>query len=228
MATVYDRTEKLIGRDAVKCLRQKRVLVAGLGGVGGMAAETLTRVGVGVIGIVDYDHVDVTNINRQIIALGSTVGKLKADVMKDRITDINPETRVISFSKKISTATIEELFIFDWDYVVDAIDDAQSKILLIGEAKNRNIPIISSMGTANHSDPGKLEIADISETHTCPMARRIRKESGRKKIGGFKVLFSSEIPKQTEREEGLGLASIMFVPAAAGLLIAHEVVKQFI
>ncbi len=229
MVTVYDRTIRLIGRKAVDLLRQKKVLVAGIGGVGGIAAEALVRAGIGVTGIADYDRVDVTNINRQIIALGSTVGKLKVDVMKERLADINPATRVITFPKKISNDTIGEIFEYPWDYIVDAIDDISAKILLVEESEKRGIPIVSSMGTANHLDPARLRIVNISETHTCPLARRIRKEAVRRGMGDFKVLFSSEKPEAAaEREGDSEQASIIFVPAVAGLLIAYEVVKEFI
>lgn len=230
MSAVYDRTELLLGREAVDRLKQKRVLLFGLGGVGGSVAEALARVGIGTLGIVDFDRVDVTNINRQIIALHSTVGRAKTKVMEERIGDINPAILVIPFEEKLSPSNAGDFFCFPWDYVVDAIDDVPAKVLLIAQAKARNIPVISSMGTGNHFDPGKLTIADINKTHTCPLARRIRKETGMRGIKEFKVLFSSEQPMRAalQEERGHTPASIAFVPAAAGLLIAAEVVKDLL
>ena len=230
MTTVYDRTEMLLGKEAMDRLKNKRVIIFGIGGVGGFVDEALARVGIGTIGIADYDRVDVTNINRQIIALHSTIGKHKTQVMKERIKDINPDIKVKDFDGKLTEISLESFFLEKWDYIVDAIDDVPAKLLLIQEASKRGIPIISSMGTGNHYDPGSFKIADIKKTHTCPLAKRIRKESAKMDIKELKVLFSTEKPyREISPEIGNhSPASIAFAPATAGLMIAAEVVHDLI
>lgn len=230
MKSVYDRTGLLLGMDAIALLQEKKVLVFGIGGVGGYVVETLARVGIGTIGIVDDDLVDITNINRQIIALHSTIGQPKTRVMMRRIEDINPSIKVIAFQKRLTAESLQEFHLANWDYVVDAIDDVGAKLTLIKETKSLGIPIISSMGTGNKLDPTRFQVADIRKTHTCPLAKVIRKETNRLGIQGLKVVFSPEEPsrKDTSLFESRVPASIAYVPAAAGLVIASEVIKDLL
>lgn len=228
METIYDRTEKLLGKKAMELLKKRKVLIFGIGGVGGYVVEALARVGVGTIGIVDFDRVDITNINRQIIALHSTIGKKKIQVMEERIHDINPFIRVETFEERLSEGTIENYHLKSWDYIVDAIDDVAGKIILIKKAKELEVPIICSMGTGFHFKPECLQITDINKTHTCPLAKLIRKELRKIGINQLKVLFSSEKPikEQCSEEKSYKTASIAFVPGVAGLMIAAEVIKD--
>jgi tRNA threonylcarbamoyladenosine dehydratase len=228
MKTVYDRTELLLGRETLSRLKQKKVLVFGIGGVGGFVTEALARTGIGTIGIVDYDTIDITNINRQIIAYHSTVGRLKTEVMKERIVDINPTIKVQAFGERLTAQNLEEFNLKGWDYVVDAIDDVAAKLLLIRETKTLEIPIICSMGAGNHFDPKGFQVSDIKKTHTCPLAKIIRKEVGKMGIKELKVVFSTEKPNRAEPPEECSRfpASIVFAPAAVGLIIAAEVVKD--
>lgn len=230
MKSVYDRTELLLGTDAIAILKEKKVLVFGIGGVGGYVAEALARVGVGTIGIVDDDVIDITNINRQIIALHSTIGQPKTRVMMNRIEDINPSIQVIPFQKRLTAESLHEFHLADWDYVVDAIDDVGAKLTLIKEAKSLGIPILSSMGTGNKLDPTRFQVADIRKTHTCPLAKVIRKETNRLGIQDLKVVFSTEEPsrKDTAHPSSRVPASIAYVPAAAGLVIVSEVIKDLL
>ena len=227
MKSIYDRTEKLIGRGKLDKLRNSKVIVFGLGGVGGAIVEALARTGVGDISIVDYDIVDITNINRQIIALKSTLGQYKADAFRDRIFDINEDIKVHAFKEKLTSENIEDFSLAQYDYIIDAIDDAGAKVVLIEKAKALGIPVISSMGTGNKIDPSKFKISDISKTHTCPLAKKIRKELGLRGIKDVKVLFSEETPEQFGENSGTP-ASIAFVPAAAGLVIAGEVIRDLL
>lgn len=228
--TIFDRTERLLGRDALELLKRKRVIIFGLGGVGGHLTEALARAGVGALGVVDFDTVDVTNINRQIIALHSTLGRSKAEVMAERIRDINPLAEVKVFRQKLTADTIESFSLEAWDYIADAIDDVPAKILLIREAKRLETPIICSMGTGNKRDPGRFQVADIEKTHTCPLAKAVRKELRTLGITGVKVVFSAEEPRRTDPEETKipGPASISFVPPAAGLMLAAGIVEDLI
>jgi len=227
MKSIYDRTEKLIGKEKLNKLKNSKVIIFGLGGVGGAVVEALARTGVGEIGIVDHDVVDITNINRQIIALASTLGKYKADAFRDRIFDINEDIQVRVFKEKLTGENIEDYSLAEYDYIIDAIDDAAAKVALIEKAKALNIPVISSMGTGNKMDPSKFKISDISKTHTCPLAKKIRKELGIRGIKDIKVLFSEEAPEQFGEKTGAP-ASIAFVPATAGLLIASEVIQDLL
>jgi len=228
--TFYDRTELLLGKDAMSRLKQKKVLVFGVGGVGGFAVEAIARSGTGIIGIVDYDRVDVTNINRQIIALHSTIGQYKTDVMAERIRDINPEIKLTVFRERLTACNIDMFHLDEWDYIIDAIDDVAAKLILIREAKAIGVPIICSMGAGNHFNPGRFQAADIRKTHTCPLAKIIRKETGKMGIKDLKVVFSSEEPhREAYPESGERYpASIAFAPAACGLMIASEVIKDLI
>ncbi len=236
MDGVYERTAWLIGEAAVRRLAESRVAVFGAGGVGGYVIEALARAGVGssepgCLTIVDFDSIDITNINRQIIALHSTIGRPKVAVMAERISDINPEIKLIPRCQLIDAETIKDYDFAAYDYVVDAVDDVAAKLLIIEGAKAAGTPVISSMGTGNKLDPSKFQITDISKTHTCPLARKVRKELARRDIKDVKILFSDENPQRAytpelQKGERLSPASISFVPSAAGLLIASEVVRD--
>lgn len=229
MKTIFDRTQMLLGADTMSMLKKKKVIVFGVGGVGGYVVESLVRAGIYNIAIVDYDIVDVTNINRQIIALHSTVGRKKVEVMMERILDINPEAEIKIFDEKLTENNIGDFNLKEYSYIVDAIDDVPAKLLLIKTADGLNVPIISCMGTGNKFNPGMLVIDDIKKTNTCPLAKVIRKETAKMGIKHLKVLFSTEVPhREEEPEDGSHTpSSISFVPATAGLLIAAEVVKDF-
>ena len=222
----FDRLSRVIGDDKVLQLTEKTVLVLGVGGVGGYVCEALARSGIGKLIIVDFDLVDETNINRQIIALDSTIGLKKVDVLENRIKDINSGCEVIKIDKFIDKDNLFELFNYDIDYFVDACDTMTVKKMVITECIKRKIKFISSMGTGNKLDPSKLEIVDIRKTINDPLAKVIRKFVKDEKINSkVMVLSSSELPIKTgERTPG----STAFVPASAGLLIASYVVRQFI
>ena len=222
----FSRLEKIIGEDNLNNLKEKSVLVLGVGGVGGYVVEALARSNIGTLILVDYDKVDESNINRQIIALESTIGKSKVDVLEKRIKDINSGCSVIKIDKFIDSNNFLELFDNKIDYFVDACDTVSTKKEVIKECLNRNIPFISSMGTGNKLDPSKLEITDIRKTSNDPLARIIRKFVKDEKINKkVMVLTSSELPIKTgDRTPG----SSAFVPSSAGLLIASYIVRSFI
>lgn len=229
---MFQRTELLIGKENLNKLQHSHVIVFGVGGVGGFAIEALVRSGIGEISIVDFDTVDLTNLNRQIIATHDSIGKLKTSVMKDRLLSINPNVIVHEFPKKFSMEN-SDLFFKDkkYDYIVDAIDLVTSKLALAEIAKNLSIPIISSMGTGNKIDPTMLEVADINKTSVCPLARVMRKELKNRGIKKLKVVYSKELPRKPfnesgNREKKVNVGSIAFVPSTAGLIIASEVVKE--
>ena len=222
----FSRFCKVIGEDKFPLINEKCVLILGVGGVGGYVAEALARSGVKKLILVDFDVVDETNINRQIIALESTIGMKKVDVLEKRIKDINSGCEVIKIDKFIDLENIDELFSFNIDYFVDACDTMTVKKAVIKMCIDKNIPFISSMGTGNKLDPSKLEIIDVRKTVNDPLARVIRKFVKDEKISKkVMVLSSSELPVKTgERTPG----STAFVPASAGLLIASYIVRQFI
>lgn len=229
---MFQRTELLIGKENLNKLQHSHVIVFGVGGVGGFAIEALVRSGIGEISIVDFDTVDLTNLNRQIIATQDSIGKLKTSVMKARLLSINPNVIVHEFPEKFSMEN-SDLFFKDkkYDYIVDAIDLVTSKLALAEIAKNLSIPIISSMGTGNKIEPTMLEVADINKTSVCPLARVIRKELKNRGIKKLKVVYSKELPKKPfnesgSREKKVNVGSIAFVPSTAGLIIASEVVKD--
>lgn len=224
MSDRFSRTRQLIGDEAMKKLRQSRVAVFGIGGVGGYVCEALVRAGIGAIDLIDKDQVDVTNINRQIIASRSTIGRDKVEVMKERILDIDPEIRVNTHKCFFLPET--EFDFTPYDYVVDAIDTVTGKIHLIVRAREAGVPVISSMGTGNKLDPGRFEIDKISKTSVCPLAKVMRRELKKRGITDVKVLYSKEGP--VKQEQRGAPASISFVPSAAGLMIAGEVVKDLI
>lgn len=225
----FSRTEMLIGEDNAEKLKACSVALFGIGGVGSYVAEALARCGIGKLMLVDNDTVAKSNINRQIIALHSTVGKYKTDVMQDRILDINPdcivETSNVFYTEKSDVA------LNGYDYIVDAIDTVSAKLTLISCAKELNIPIISSMGTGNKLDASRFKITDIKKTSVCPLARVMRRELKLRGIDSLKVLYSDEQPKKTTLTVSNGKpipASISFVPSVAGLLIAGEVVRDLL
>ena len=223
MENQFTRTEMMLGREAVSRLSSARVAVFGVGGVGGFTVEALARAGVGELHLFDSDSVSITNINRQIIALHSTVGRPKVEVMRERILDINPAARVEVFPIFYGEDTADEIDLAQYDYVVDAIDSVRSKILLITRAKSAGVPIISSMGAGNKLDPTGFEVADIYKTSVCPLARAIRSELKRRGVDSLKVVYSKEPPVLVgERTPG----SISFVPSVVGLILAGEVIKD--
>lgn len=235
----FSRTRIIIDNIGIEKLKNSHVAIFGVGGVGGYIAESITRCGVGSITIVDFDTISITNINRQIIALHSTIGKSKVDVLKERILDINPNCKVYSINRLYNAESANDIFTEQFDYVADAIDMVSSKIDLILKCKSNNIPIISSMGTGNKFDPSKFKITDISKTSVCPLARVMRKELINRNIKKLKVLFSDEIPispiKNIEYIEELNKTgkkqipgSISFVPPVAGLLIASEIIRDIL
>ena len=221
----FQRTELLIKKEGIDKLQNSKVLVFGLGGVGSYVVEALARGGVGTIGICDMDTVNITNINRQLIALTSTIGKTKVEVTKERLLDINPNLNIDEYPFLLNEETISNIDFTKYDYIVDAIDMVPSKILLIRKAYELNIKVISSMGTANKINPMDLCITDLSKTHTCPLAKKMRYELKKYDIKHCKVLYSVELPITNESNI---LGSVSFVPSSAGLLIASEVIKDFI
>ena len=218
------RTENLIGKDALNKLRNSSVAIVGIGGVGSFCAEALARTGINNITLIDMDTIDITNINRQLIADTSTIGRLKADVMKERILKINPNINVITFPIFLDENNISPIITTNFDYVIDCIDTVNSKIALIEYCYKMNIQMISALGTGNKIDPTKFEIADISKTSVCPLARAIRKKLKSKNIEHLTVVYSKEEPIKIENSTTP--ASISFVPSVAGLLIASKVVEN--
>ncbi len=232
MDTAFSRTEQLLGADNINKLKNSRVAVFGVGGVGGYVVEALTRVGIGAIDLIDNDTVNITNINRQIIATHNTIGKYKTDAAMIRINEINPEILVTTHKIFFNEDSMDRIDFSEFDYVVDAIDTVTSKILLITKCKELGIPIISSMGTGNKLDASMLEVSDIYKTSVCPLAKVMRYELKKRGIKKLKVVYSKELPikpKVQETELGRHIpASAVFVPAAAGMIIGGEVTKDLI
>lgn len=231
----FSRTETLLGEAAVNKLRNSRVAIFGIGGVGGHAVEALARSGVGALDLFDNDEVSLTNINRQIVALHSTVGRPKVEVMKERILDINPECRVDTYQTFILPENLAEYDFTKYDYIIDAIDTVVAKVALAVKAKEANVPMISSMGTGNKLNPLGFIVTDITKTEVCPLARVMRKKLKDAGVTHLKVLYSKELPRTAqESNETKGAqgrpapASISFVPSVAGLVIGGEVIKDLI
>lgn len=221
----FERSIKLFGHDAIDKLASSKVIIFGLGGVGGYSAEALARSGVGNIDVVDADKINITNINRQIYALDSTIGQYKTDVAKKRILDINPDVKVCGYNVFYSEETSSMFDFKKYDYIIDAIDSIKSKIELILQAKKANTPIISSMGMGNKINPAMIEVSDIYKTSICPLARVMRHELKRHGIKKLDVVYSKEPPmKHGERI----IASSSFVPPCCGLIMASEVIKNLI
>lgn len=245
----FSRTEMLLGEPAIDRLKNARVAVFGVGGVGGYVVEALARSGVGTLDLIDNDTVNLTNINRQIIALESTVGRYKVDVAKERVLDINPEAKVNVYRTFYLPETAGEFQFEDYDYVVDAIDTVTGKLMLVEQAKAAGTPIISSMGAGNKLDPTAFKVADIYATSVCPLAKVMRRELKKRGIDSLKVVYSEEVAVtplvnaaadvegKAEQEAGRDSAgqggsrrstpgSVAFVPSVAGLIVAGEVVKD--
>lgn len=231
MPDQFMRTRLVLGPDAMGRLASARVIVFGIGGVGGFATEALARSGVGAIDIVDRDVVDETNINRQVIATLSSVGRPKVDVMAARIADINPACRVGAHHAFYLPATAGDFDLGSYDYVLDCVDTVTAKLALAQAAQAAGTPFISAMGAANKLDPTRFEVADIYETSICPLARIMRKECRKRGIGPFKVVYSQEEPTispdaPTERGgRRVVPGSVAWVPSVAGLIMAGEVVR---
>lgn len=222
MENQFERTELLLGADAMKKLAESRVAVFGIGGVGGYVTEALARSGVGAFDLIDSDRVDRTNLNRQIIALHSTVGRYKTEVMRDRILDINPDASVTVHNIFYLPETSDRFDFTSYDYIVDAVDTVTAKLRIVMDAKKAGVPIISSMGAGNKLDPTKFEVADIYRTSVCPLAKVMRHELKKRGVDHLKVVYSTEPPVTKLRTPG----SVAFVPSVAGLIIASEVVKD--
>lgn len=237
MANEFSRTELILGSEAMERLKAARVAVFGVGGVGGYVIEALVRSGIGAIDLIDNDKISVSNINRQIYALRSTIGQYKVDVAKARVLDINPDISVNIYKTFYLPETADEFDFSRYDYIVDAIDTVKGKIELVVQANKCNTPIISSMGAGNKLDPTLFEVADIYKTSVCPLARVMRQELKKRKIKKLKVVYSKEIPIQPslclldnciEEEKVVKHipGSNAFVPSVAGLIIAGEVIKD--
>lgn len=225
----FERTELLLGIDSVEKLKKAKVAIFGIGGVGSYVVEALARCGVGSFDLIDKDVVSESNINRQIIALHSTVGIPKVEVAKNRILDINPKAIVNIFQTFFLPENEKEFDFSQYDYVVDAVDTVSAKIEIIRKAKEANVPVISCMGTGNKLNPLEFKIADISKTSVCPLARVMRKELAKRGIQNVKCLYSTENPhvNSQEKENGKPIpASISYVPSVAGLVIAGEVIRD--
>ncbi len=217
------RTASLIGEDALNRLLNAKIAVFGLGGVGGYAAEALVRSGTGSLDLIDGDTVSLSNINRQIIALHSTVGMHKTDVCEKRFLDINPDVKLRKFPIMLSEETVGQFDFSEYDYVVDAIDDVKAKVLLAVKCNEVNTPIISSMGAGNKLHPELFRVADIYKTSVCPLARVMRNELKKQGVKKLKAVFSTEEPFVKGMRTP---SSIAFVPSAAGLVIAGEVIRE--
>lgn len=247
MLTQFSRTELLLGKEAMEKLKNAKVAVFGIGGVGGYVCEALVRSGVGAFDLIDDDKVCLTNLNRQIIATRKTVGKYKTDVMKDRILEINPDARVEVHKCFFLPENADEFPFEEYDYIVDAVDTVTAKLSLVMKAQEMNVPIISSMGAGNKLDASQFRVADIYKTKVCPLAKVMRRELKKRGVKKLKVVYSEEQPtrpvenmaiscrtncicppgaahKCTERRDIPG--SVAFVPSVAGLIIAGEVVKD--
>ncbi len=235
MTEIFERTEHLLGSEALNKLKKSRVAVFGIGGVGGYAVESLARCGVGSLLLVDCDEVSPSNLNRQIIALHSTIGKQKTEVAKKRVLDINPDINVEAKNVFFLPETSAEFDFRGLDYVVDCIDTVSGKLEIIKRAKEAGVPVISSMGTGNKLDPTAFLVADIYETSVCPLAKAMRSLCKKNGIDKLKVVYSKEAPKAPEipmeKDEESGKvppASAIFAPAAAGLAIGYAVICDLI
>jgi tRNA A37 threonylcarbamoyladenosine dehydratase len=226
MLEQFEREALIIGKENVEKLNKSKVAVFGLGGVGSFVVEGLVRAGIGNFILVDNDEVDITNLNRQIIATRKTIGKPKVEVAKERILEINPDVNVVVFQEFFMPDSKTKIITEDIDYVIDCIDTVTAKIELVVRCKEMGIPIISAMGTGNKLDPTKFEITDIYKTSICPLAKVVRKELRARNIDSLKVLYSKEEPIKLENSRVPG--SISFVPSVAGLIIAGEVIKNII
>lgn len=229
MIDQFARTQLLIGKEGLEKLKNAKVAVYGVGGVGSYVVEGLARAGIGHLVLIDNDYIDITNINRQIHATHNTIGKSKVQVEKERILEINPNAIVETYQTNEFEKPEEEIIDSSFTYVVDAVDTITTKLKLIQKANEENVLIISAMGTANKLDPTKFEISDIYKTSVCPLCKVMRKELKNRNISKLKVVYSKEEPIKVEELEGKRiLGSISFVPSVAGLIIAGEVIKDII
>ena len=241
MTEQFSRTARVLGEDAIQTLSACHVAIFGLGGVGGYAAEALVRSGIGRFDLVDHDKVDITNLNRQIIATHQTIGREKTEVMKERMLSINPDADVTIHSCFFLPENADNFDFTKYDYIIDAVDTVTAKIEIILRAQAAGVPVISSMGTGNKLNPAMLEVADIYETSVCPLARVMRRELKKRGVEKLKVVYSKEEPIQpveygskeagnieTQPERKAIPGSTAFVPPAAGLLTASEVIKDLI
>ncbi|MCF0122011.1 MAG: tRNA threonylcarbamoyladenosine dehydratase [Lachnospiraceae bacterium] len=229
----FTRTEILLGKDAMKRLARARIILFGVGGVGGHVVEALVRSGVGSLLLVDHDRISLTNLNRQIIATHSTLGKYKVDVMKKRAMDINPKAEIKVRHCFFLPGNQDSFHFSEYTYVVDAVDTVTAKLAIIEKAKKAGVPVISSMGTGNKLDPTKFQVVDISETSVCPLAKVMRRELKKRNIRNVKVLYSQEEPvkfvaKKLEVPNGekTVVGSTAFGPSVAGLIIAGEIIRE--
>ncbi|MBE6975711.1 MAG: tRNA threonylcarbamoyladenosine dehydratase [Ruminococcaceae bacterium] len=235
MTDQYSRTRLLLGDDAITRLRNARVALFGLGGVGGYTAEALARSGIGSLDLIDNDTVSITNINRQLLATHSTIGQYKVDVAAARIRDIDPTIRITTYKTFYLPETAGEFDFTQYDYIIDAIDTVTGKLALMEQAQKAGVPIISCMGTGNKLDAAAFEVADISKTSGCALARVIRKECAKRGIKKVKVVYSKELPLTPEADPSEPIpagssrrslpGSVAFVPGAAGLILAGEVIR---
>lgn len=237
MLNQFSRTEILLGSKAMDKLKNSKVIVFGIGGVGGYVVEALVRSGIGTIDIVDNDTVSLTNLNRQIIATWSTIGKNKVDVMEVRMKDINPDVIVNKHQCFYLPETAERFDFSQYDYVIDAVDTVSAKIDIVMQAEKAGIPVISSMGAGNKLNPAAFEVADIYKTSVCPLAKVMRRELKKRGVKKLKVVYSKEIPLKPAENEDIrkenekkrqAPGSIAFVPSVAGLIIAGEVIKDLV
>lgn len=230
MEDMYSRTSLILG-DKIDCIKSARVLIFGVGGVGGYTLEALARAGAGTIGIVDNDVFATSNLNRQILATQDTIGRRKCEVAKERVLSINPNCDVRVYDMFYSGETASQIALDEYDYVVDAIDTVTSKLLLIQSAKSKNVPIISCMGTGNKVGVN-FEVADIKSTSVCPLAKVVRKELKARGIDSLKVVYSKETPLPTKDNQELNgrhiPGSISYAPAVAGMMLAGEVIRDLI
>lgn len=224
MKEEFSRTETIIGSEALNKLKNAKIAIFGVGGVGGHAAEALSRAGVGQIDLIDFDTVSISNINRQIVALHSTIGKKKVDVLKERFSDINTDAIINTFPIFYNEDTQHLINLLEYDYIIDAIDSVSAKVNLIKNAYENNIPIISSMGTGNKLDATAFKVADIFKTKVCPLAKVMRYELKKVGVKKLKCVYSEELPVIKSTPPG----SMPYVPAVAGLILAGEVIKDII
>ena len=233
MTNEFSREELLLGQDAMQRLRASRVAVFGVGGVGGYVAEALARGGIGRIDLIDDDTVSLSNINRQIIALHSSIGRAKVDVMAERIRDICPETLVYPHRMFYLPETADRFDFAQYDYVADAIDTVAGKIEIILRAKAAGVPVISAMGAGNKLDPTAFRVSDISKTRVCPLARAMRTQLRKRGIEHLKVVWSEEAPLTPAESDEICSkrqvpGSVSFVPPVAGLIMAGEIIKDIV
>ena len=222
----FTRTEILLGNEAVKRLKAAKVIIFGVGGVGGYVAEALARSGIGSITLVDSDKVDITNINRQLVALHSTIGRYKTEVMAERIRDINPEAEVIVKNCFYLPENADEFNFFGYDYIADCVDTVAAKIDIVERAVNMNVPVISAMGAGGKLDPSLFRVSDISKTEYCPLAKVMRRELRKRGITHVPVVWSPEVRAKKEGNGDGPIGTVSFVPGAAGLVLAGEIIRR--